>query len=289
MGGNRSGSFERSLLKLAHGSRGHAESGQGEVGWFAAAFFLFVLRRIRSVGGASAADIPGLKAAFSESLKVLGATFKLDCRILAFEYRDAVPTALLLYEKELRAQKHAAPASGGDPTWFDNRLVWAKFLDKSFVEKAFPGRVAPFIVLPTLLRVWLSILDGESQVERDLGFLRGFQKAAKGRGQEDLLEDLLLLKLSGPQTGEEAGGAFSVQCVELWRKHIVSSAVRRARRTPRQPAALGRKSGRPSFAEAKRAVLRASVRAQIPSRFFQATSWRGAQQSRSMERRLAEV
>ena len=141
----------------------------------------------------------------SASLKSLGVTFKLDCRILAFEYHDAVPTVMLLYEKELRAQKDA-PASGGDHTWFDNRLVWAKFLDKSFVESAFPGRVAPFTVLPRLLRVWLSILDGEAQVERDLGFMRGFAKAGKGRSHDQLLEDLLILKTNGPKTGEEVGG-----------------------------------------------------------------------------------
>ena len=49
----------------------------------------------------------------SASLKSLGVTFKFDCRILAFEYHDAVPTVMLLYEKELRAQKDA-PASGGE-------------------------------------------------------------------------------------------------------------------------------------------------------------------------------
>ena len=171
--------------------------------------------------------------------------------------------ALLLYEKQLRLQKDV-PASGGDPTWFDNRLVWAKFLDKSFVQSAFPGRVAPFIVLPEFLRVWMAILDGECQVERDLGFMRGFTKATKGRASDKLLENLLILKLNGPKTGEEVQGRFAVQCVELWRKiHLKANQCPKRRRRPRQPAAPRQKPRRGTFADAKRCVLRASRLAKI--------------------------
>ena len=235
-------------------------------------FSCFALRRIRRAEEASAEEKERLQSALSVSLKALGAAFRVDGRILAFEYRDAVPAAMLLYEKELRAQKDA-PASGGDHSWFDNRRVWAKFLDKSFVENAFPGRVAPFTVLPTLLRVWLSILDGEAQVERDLGFMRGFAKAGKGRSHDQLLDDLLLLKVNGPKTGEEARGKFAVQCAELWRKHNGSAAVQKQRRTPRQPAAPRRKCGQATFADAKRAVLRASVSAKIPRRAGSMTAY----------------
>ena len=176
--------------------------------------------------------------------------------------------ALLLYEKQLSLQKDV-PASGGDATWFDNRLVWAKFLDKSFVENAFPGRVAPFTVFPELLRVWMSILDGESQAERDLGFMRGFARAAK-RASDELLENLLILKLSGPKTGDEVQGQFAVQCVELWRKiHRRLKFFVRKRRT-QQPAAQRRQKlrqeARGTFAQAKRGVLRASRLAKIPRR-----------------------
>ena len=227
-------------------------------------FACFALRRIsRAVETASADQRPRLKANLSASVKALGAAFTLDCRILAFEYDDAVPVAMLLYKKALGA-KEDAPASGGDHTSFDNRVVWANFLDKSFVESAFPRRVAPFTVLPTLLRVWLSILDGESQVERDLGFMRGFQKAGKGRSHDKLLEDLLILKLAGPKTVEEVGGKFSDRCAELWRLHHGSALVHRKRRTPSQPAARRRACRRATFADAKRAVIRASVRAKIP-------------------------
>ena len=196
-------------------------------------------------------------------MKALGAAFTLDSRILAFEYDDAVPVAMQLYEKALRAHV-GVPASGGDHTSFDNRAVWANFLDNSFVEKAFPGRVAPFTVLPTLLRVWLSILDGEAQVERDLGFMRGFEKSAKGRCGDKLLEDLLILKIAGPSTSEEVGGQFAYRCAELWRTHHGWADVHRKRRRLSQPAARRQPCHRSSFAEAKRAVLRASVRAKLP-------------------------
>jgi hypothetical protein len=119
--------------------------------------------------------------------------------------------------KELAGQP-AAPAGGtGDPRWFHNRILWKRLLDRDVVDSGFPGRVSPFAVSPTLLQLWMSILDGESQVERDLGCMRAFFKSGRGRCNEDLLDDLLILKLCGPQTGEDAGGTFAVLCVELWR------------------------------------------------------------------------
>ena len=228
-------------------------------------FSCFALRRILRAQKASAADKPRLQAALSASIRALGSAFKFDSRIWAFEYHDAVPILMRIYEKELRAQTDA-PASGGDHTWFDNRKVWAKLLDVVFLEKVFPRRVAPFILLPTMVRVWLSILDGEAQVERDLGFMRGFARAGKGRSHDLLLEDLLILFVNGPKTGEEVRGEFAVQCVDLWRRHHGNAAVHYKRRTPRQPAAPRKTCRRATFANAKRAVLRASVRAKIARR-----------------------
>ena len=229
-------------------------------------FSCFALRRIRrATETANVSERPRLKDRLHASLRVLGKAFKLDSRILVFEYDDAVPVMMLLYDKALRA-KEEAPASGGGHPWFDNRPVWAKLLDKTFVERAFRGRVAPFTVLPTLLRVWISILDGESQVERDLGFMREFVRKGKSRSDDRLLEDLLLLKIAGPKSAEEVRGRFAYRCAELWRWHHGSAPMQRKRRTPRQPAAprTRRAQRRPSFADAKRAVLRASARAKLP-------------------------
>ena len=115
-------------------------------------FSCFALRRILRAQNANATDKPRLQAALVTSIRALGSAFKFDSRILGMEYDDAVPILLRLYEKGLRAQTDA-PASGGDHTWFDNRKVWAKLLDVLFLEKVFLGRVAPFIILPPLVRV----------------------------------------------------------------------------------------------------------------------------------------
>jgi hypothetical protein len=95
---------------------------------------------------------------------------------LLYEFREAAPVALRLYKEEL-AKQPAAPAKGtGDPVWFDNRIAWRRFFDIDVIHEAFKTRVSPFTALQTLLRVWMSILDGESQVERDLGSMRAFFK-----------------------------------------------------------------------------------------------------------------
>ena len=62
-------------------------------------FSCLALRRIQRANNASAEETPSLKAALNASLKALGTAFGLNCRILAFEYHDAVPTAMLLYKK----------------------------------------------------------------------------------------------------------------------------------------------------------------------------------------------
>ena len=119
--------------------------------------------------------------------------------------------------------------------------------------------MAVFTVLPKLIRLYCSILDGESQIERDLGLLRAYQTSGRGRSSDQLLDDLEMLKINGPKTVEEVRGHFSLQCVALWRQ--VHGCIPRRRKTKmRQPAAPT--TGKPeTFAAAKRAVLRASVRA----------------------------
>ena len=264
---------EDALAELASSSRAAAEAMlervKAKFGGLRVQFSCFALRRIcRALKTENRDRQPRLKEQLLASVKTLGSAFVSDSRILALEYNDALPVALRVYEKALREQR-GAPASGGEHISFDNRIVWANFLDRSFLEKNFPTRVAPFAVLPRLLRIWLSALDGECQVERDLGFMRGFQKAFKGRSNDSLLEDLLIIKSAGPRTAEEVGGTFAYRCAEIWRRHYGSAAVHRKRRPPpkiaSQPAARRRTclTGK-TFADAKRAVLRASLRAKIP-------------------------
>ena len=158
-----------------------------------------------------------------DSLEALGKAFALDNRILVLEYKDALPIVNLLWGAALVADEATDVWYG-----FDNRRLWVKFLDQQFVASEFPGRVAKFTELPKLLRIWVSILDGESQVERDLGALRDFCENFTGAA-DDLLDDLVVLKFSGPQDPGEvatkaAGSAglllptnFTTRCVELWR------------------------------------------------------------------------
>ena len=124
-------------------------------------FACFALRRIHRLSEAIGEEKKTLKRTLSEYLKASGTAFQLDCRILAYEYRDAAKVALMLYVKELPGQP-AAPAGGiGDPRCFDNRITWKRFLDRDVVDIVFLGLVSPFTVFPTLLRLWMSILHGE--------------------------------------------------------------------------------------------------------------------------------
>ena len=128
-------------------------------------FSCFALRRIHCVSEAIGEEKEQLRRKVYDSVTELGKTFLIDSRILVYEFREAAPVALRLYKEEL-AKQPAAPATGtGDPVWFDNRIVWTRFLDIDFIHEAFKTRVSPFTALQTLLRVWMSILDGDSQVE----------------------------------------------------------------------------------------------------------------------------
>ena len=204
---------------------------------------------------------PKLQEKLLRQLRSLAKSFRLDYRILSLEFLDVLPAVATLYDEALKATEISQPASGGDHTWFDNRPVWSRLLDKSFLDHVFPGRVVAFTVLPKLLRIWMSLLDGESQVERDLGLMRAFMTVGRGRSNDDLVDDLIMLKINGPKTTDEVLGKFSVQCVELWRRNH-ACIVRRRQTKARQPAAPSKGSPE-TFAAAKRAVLRASVRAKI--------------------------
>ena len=67
----------------------------------------------------------------------------------------------------------------------------------------------------------------------------------------------MTLKINGPTTEEAVRGKFAAQCVELWRKHHACNYGLCRQRKPRQPAA----PKETTFSAARRAVLRASVRA----------------------------
>ena len=225
-------------------------------------FSCFALRRLHRISEVSGEEKQRLKAAMCDSVQELGKIFSIDSRILLHEYREVSGVAAQLYKEELAKQPAASANGTGDPVWFDNRTVWKRFLDNDFIQAKFKTRVSPFTALQTLLRVYMSILDGESQCERDLGSMRQHFKNMRGRCAEDLLNDLLILKLSGPQTADAAGGTFAQQCAKLWSKHMGNHSLHTRPRARRQPArARVKASKKETFAEARRAALRASVRA----------------------------
>ena len=139
-------------------------------------------------------------------MRALGQAFGLDNRILLLEYWDAAPVIVKLYLDAL--QEHEKSASGDEHRWFDNRSFWGYLLDSDFVRRVFPGRVAVFTVLPKLLRLYFSLLDGEAQDERDLGLLRAYQTSGRGRSSDQLLDDLEMLKINGPKTVDQVRGLF---------------------------------------------------------------------------------
>ena len=204
-----------------------------------------------------------------ESLRALSKVFVLDDRVLVIEYKDVLPLVNQLWQAALLGDEATRVWYG-----FDNRRLWVKLLDEQFTASAFPCRVAKFTELPKLIRIWMSWLDGESQVERDLAALREFCDNFT-RGGEDLLDDLVVLKFSGPQDPQEvakkadcsAGSflsptAFTIRCVELWRANYGQryglDLSQRKRRIPKPKRTN-------SFAEARRGVLRAAERARAAS------------------------
>ena len=202
-----------------------------------------------------------MKQRLLASVRALACAFKLDSRVVQLEYSDALPIVQSLWEAALICDETT------NDRWFDNRRVWQEFLSPKFVEQHFGSRVTAMSELSKLLRIWFSVLDGEAQVERDLGQLRAFREESS-RGGDALLDDLLVLKLNGPVGAEDfatetASGVkptdLSIRCAELWRETFGQRyGIQRPQRKKRQ-ATTG------TFLDARRAVLRAAERARTAS------------------------
>ena len=50
-----------------------------------------------------------------------------------------------------------------------NRLLWSNVLDGAWLQKHFANRIETITVLLLVIMFYLAVLDGECQVERDLG------------------------------------------------------------------------------------------------------------------------
>ena len=132
-----------------------------------------------------------------------------DLKAAVLEYRDVSGPIL------------AATAPGQPLATKANQQVWSILLPR---EYPVPGRVAPLRVLPHIIRFYISIEDGECQVERDFGTVRTLIDNCGNAAKDSLLEDLLLTKDAGPATKDDlvepaTGGltSFSRACAQLWR------------------------------------------------------------------------
>ena len=196
------------------------------------------------------------------SARNLGQAFQLDSRVLELEYIDAMPLVARLYKSAKTAGEGEVPASGGEVS-FDNRTVWNRLLDRKFLATEFLARLATFTVLPVMIRIWNSVLDGECQIERDIGMTNRFETE-----DDNLLDDLLVLTGHGGPRGPEdiakkaACGAmeateFTKRCVRKWRafygQRYGIDLSQRKRRVNQ-----GTSKSPHTFTNVRRAVLRAA-------------------------------
>ena len=104
-----------------------------------------------------------------------------------------------------------------------NRLLWSNVLDGAWLQKHFANRIETITVLPLVIRFYLAVLDGECQVERDLGALLA-ESSEHANLQVDGIDDLLMIKGSGLQGSADFGNVgtgtiapLTKSCLELWR------------------------------------------------------------------------
>ena len=150
---------------------------------------------------------------------MLTTAFGLDCDKLRSEFAK-VRTTVVCHYAACDANRHSLH--------FENRTEWDRFLDPAFIDRNFPELPAPFSELPALLRICMGLLDGEAQVERDLGEVRNLLEIHSGPVADETLENVLMIRLSGPvNPGDIAtpacgGGllptAFTKACAGLWRQ-----------------------------------------------------------------------
>lgn len=227
-------------------------------------FQCFSLRRVDIALGGDAARGAAMSEKLFSAVRSLGRNFRIDSRMLVLEYGDSLPVMRRIW------QASTSPADRASAS-FPNRTIWVKLLDNEFVEREFPGRAARFLGLREMIRIWVALLDGESMVERDFAHARAFVRSFK-TASGTLLDDMIVLKLSGPQKPHElvvksASGdlfptEFLTRCVNKWRSLYGAKHYRNPNmyRPGLERASRSRTLRKPTFIDAKRGVLRAARR-----------------------------
>jgi hypothetical protein len=110
-----------------------------------------------------------------------------------------------------------------------NRQVWSLRLDVDTMAELCTdnGRPAPFRHVFHVVRLYSSILDGSVMVERDFALIRDFEHNTGGHRGITLLEDVLVVHVSGPPLVDMVPidgvcrgelGDFGFACAKLWRE-----------------------------------------------------------------------
>ena len=105
----------------------------------------------------------------------------------------------------------------------DNRELWCKVLDNVWLQKHFAHRIVPVVHLQAIVRLYLSVLDGECQVERDLGSIMS-EANEHCNLNIDGVDDLVIVKSSKLKESADFGNVarneiteFTKSCLRLWR------------------------------------------------------------------------
>ncbi len=203
-----------------------------------------------------------------------------DVPRVILDYRDVAGIIVERWAK-LEKETRGAEERGCAEREVSNKTAWQVCLEPDFAAEYLPARVAPFLALPALLRIYFSILDGECAVERDLGSVAADTEEHCNLG-DDGVDDLFVLKdswshemLHQTQEGVEVLTPAVAECTALWRlvygarfgcydkgarpdRQKVKSGLTDKRREPRQQ--------RLTFARFKGGVLRQAALARQSAR-----------------------
>ena len=129
----------------------------------------------------------------------------VDTDICAIEYVDVAPFV-------------CAEASSLTDDNDRNRLLWSNVLDGAWLQKHFANRIETITVLPLVIRFYLAVLDGECQVERDLGTVLA-ESSEHTNLQVDGIDDLLMIR-EAACTGLLTSGMWRRGRSHLSRNHV---------------------------------------------------------------------
>jgi hypothetical protein len=217
------------------------------------------LDRVRA--GFTEAD-EGKRRGCLDGVAYLARRFSVDPATAVKEYRDAVAFVLARYELLVRA----AVAQNKKASTVDHREAWGEMLTQGPTEIC-PGRSAPFVILPRLVRFGFALEDGECRVERDLADVTATAKAFLG-AFDPQLANIVIVKgaaITRDQLCVERGNGFldptamTLQWGRDWRRKHGARLGCYASRKRLQPAINARKAG--TFNACKQRALKAAEQA----------------------------